>query len=730
MSIIYDEKQQLFHLQTRNSSYLMEIEEGGVLAHLYFGEKIDSYHGIRKYPRLERSFSPNVPESKNREISLDTLLQESSSVGNGDFRIPSCQIRLANGNSTVDFRYSSHQIFVGKHEIKGMPQSFVKKSDQAETLKIILEDKNAQVNLELYYTLFKDSSVIARSEKLINKGAEPLFLTKLMSFQIDFPANEFEVMHFEGAWAREQTIMREKIGKGVKLLGSRRGTSSHQENPSFILTSSATTEKSGDVYGFCLVYSGNHETNLEKDQYEQLRVMMGINSFEFDWKLESNEQFQTPEVLMNYTNQGFTDHSLIFHSFMKNHIIRKFPEKERPILINNWEATYFDFTEEKLLHLAEEASHLGIELFVLDDGWFGKRNSDTTSLGDWKVNKQKFPNGLANFSKKISQRGLSFGLWIEPEMVSPESTLYEQHPEWALQVPGKKGVLGRGQYVLDFSQATVRKHIFEQFVAVLDTLDFSYIKWDMNRSLTDVFSTVLPPDKQGTVYHRYVLGLYEFLEMLIKRYPNVLFENCSGGGGRFDAGMLYYMPQTWISDNTDAGARLQIQYGASYFYPINVMGAHVSAIPNHQTGRMISLETRGNVAISGILGYECDLTKLSPEEKETIKKQISFYKQHRKLIQTGTFYRLSNPFIKNEGAWSFVSPDKSECLLFYFRKTAIASGPINILKLSGLDKKAIYETDQGVAYSGEELMTLGFYMEYYLPGDYASKRVYLKRRGE
>jgi alpha-galactosidase len=550
-------------------------------------------------------------------------------------------------------------------------------------------------------------------------------VNRLASAAIDFPADEMEVIHLNGAWAKERMLTREEISTGIKIFDSKRGASSHQQNPFVSLVKKSTTEMQGEAYGFALIYSGNHEIVIQKDQYEQTRLTAGINSYNFAWQLGINESFQTPEIAMVYSDQGLNGMSYTYHELFNHHLIRgEFKLKERPILINNWEATYFDFTEDKIMAIVDEAEKLGIELFVLDDGWFGTRNGDTCSLGDWFEQVGKLENGLKGLAEKVHAKGMKFGLWFEPEMISENSDLYRQHPDWVLSTPNRGKSLSRSQWVLDFSRADVRENIYGQMKAILDEVPIDYIKWDMNRHMTEVYSLHLNPESQGEVAHRYMLGLYEFMEKLIGEYPNILFESCSGGGGRFDAGFLYYMPQAWTSDNTDAIARLKIQYSTSMVYPISSMGAHVSAIPNHQTGRNTSLEIRGNVAMSGVFGYELDFSKLTEDEKAQIKQQVTFYKKHRRLFQFGTFVRLSSPFESNDVAWMFVSKDQSEAIVFFFRVLTEASQTFKTLKLAELSTMKNYELD-GKIIGGDELMNIGLYMPQF-HGDYATKAFYLK----
>ncbi|WP_291292535.1 alpha-galactosidase [Enterococcus sp.] len=722
--IHFDKKNQIFHLSNQQVSYVIQIEEGGNLAHLYFGKQLNQYSGHYRYPRFDRSFSPNPAGSTDRLFSLDTLMLEFPGNGFGDFREAAYDIQQANGSHSAHFMYHSHEISHGKPALAGLPQTYGE-TKEIETLQITLRDDIAALELILTYSLFADTPAIIRSSMLKNHSSETIVIRQLASQSLDFSNRPFELIQLNGAWAKERQITREVVQTGIKKLDSKRGASSHQQNPFVVLADPTTTEFTGECYGFSLLYSGNHETVIEKDPYGQTRVIMGINSYRFAWNLDPEESFQAPEVVTVFSDQGLNQMSQTYHRFYDRHLIRgKHKLAERPTLINNWEATYFDFNEEKLEQIVDEAKALGIELFVLDDGWFGARENDLTSLGDWYENKGKLASGLRGFAEKVHQKGLKFGLWLEPEMISEASELYRQHPDWVLKVPGRPPALSRSQWVLDFSRADVRNHLLARLTAIFEEVPIDYIKWDMNRNMTDVYSLLLEPTQQGEVFHRYMLGLYDFLEQLTTAYPNILFEGCSGGGGRFDAGFLYYMPQIWTSDNTDAIARLKIQYGTSLSYPTSSMGSHVSAVPNHQTGRMTDLAIRGNVAMSGVLGYELDLTSLSPEEKQAIKEQVAFYKTHRRLFQYGTFVRLLSPFEGNDTAWMYVSEDKQEAIVFYFRVLTEASAPLVTLKLAGLEADLLYrmgETEIG----GDELMQMGFYIDPALSGDYATQMFHL-----
>ena len=725
--IIFDEKINVFHLFNEKISYLIQIEDFGYVNHLYFGKKIKGYSNLHRYRRIDRAFSPNPSEATDRTFSLDTMLMEYPSHGNGDFREPAIQLQFKDGSTICDFRYQDYRIFDGKKALPGLPASYANEA-QAETLELILVDEVAKLRLVLSYTIFKELAVLTRSARLENQGTQTVAIQRLASSNLDFYARELEVIDLHGAWGHERQIGRQAITQGIRIFDSKRGASSHMQNPFVALVEPTTTEFHGEAFGCCLVYSGNFEAVVQQDQYQQTRLIMGINSFRFNWQLQPNMSFTTPEAVFVYSDQGLNQLSATYHDLFNQHLVRgKYQGKERPTLINNWEATYFDFNEEKLMQIVDEAEKLGIEMFVLDDGWFGKRDDDYSSLGDWFEYREKLNGRLQNIAEKVHAKGMKFGLWVEPEMISEDSELFRAHPDWAFQVPNRPRSTSRSQYVLDFSREDVRENIYQQLTAILDHTDIDYIKWDMNRNMTEVYSTQLPQEAQGEVAHRYILGLYDLLEKLTTRYPDILFESCSGGGGRFDAGMLYYMPQTWTSDNTDALARLNIQYGTSMVYPISTMGSHVSAVPNHQTHRVTSLAIRGNVAMSGVLGYELDLTKLTAEEKAIIQEQIIFYKQHRTLFQFGRFIRLTSPFEKNSCAWMFVSKDQKEAIAFYFRKYAQASFPLETLRLAGLDEEQIYELN-GCEISGSEAMHLGLYIDENLTGDYATQMFYLKAK--
>ncbi len=728
--ILFDEKSRVFHLRNTFLSYLIKIEESNVLAHIYFGKPVKQYKDNKNYPRRDRGFSGNIPLNPDRSLSKDTLPQEYSSHGSMDFRTPASIIQRKNGSDLLDLRYDSHYITDEKPDIEGLPQTYVLDKSEAQTLVISLKDRETAIYFDLFYTIFSDRAVITRSVKIRNETRETIKLEKAASFQLDFAhTRRFdEVIALPGAHVNERQISRQSLLSGTKVFESRRGTSSHHMNNFIALVHHHTTENTGEAIGLQFVYSGNHSFELEKDQINQLRVVGGINSHCFSWELNANQSFQTPEMILSYSSQGLNKMSQIHHELLRERIARgRHQFAERPILVNNWEATYFDFNSEKIKAIIDEAKELGIEMFVLDDGWFGKRDADNSSLGDWFEYKGKLTNGLREIADYAHSKGLKFGLWFEPEMISIDSELYRTHPDFLMQVPGRMPSASRSQHVLDFTRLDVRQTIEKQMRKILDTIPLDYIKWDMNRSLSDIYSITLDPLRQGEVAHRYMLGLYELLEHLTADYPEILWEGCSGGGGRFDAGFIYYMPQSWTSDNTDAVERMKIQYGTSLAYPISSITAHVSAVPNHQTGRSTSLKTRGETAMSAVFGYELDLTKLSPEEKKQVKEQIISYQTIRPVIQYGHYYRLASPFEENIVAWMFVSPKQDEAIVFLGRILASAQPAFHEVYLLGLDDEALYQEQTSKRlFSGAELMTVGLYFPDF-QGDFQTELLHFKK---
>ena len=709
MAIVFDKENRLFTLCTKNSMYQMKADDKGILLHTYYGRKTDICDYSYLIQRRDHGFSGNPDEAAgDRTYSTDTLPQEYSSFGSGDYRESALDIRYDNGTRTLGLRYEGYEIIKGKYSIPGLPAMYADENE-AETLVITLRDDVQDVRVKLYYGVVKDLDVITRSVSVENHGKAPVQLERVMSLCLDQPYGDWDWMTFYGKHEMERQLSRTPIHHGVQSVGSLRGASSHQYNPFVMLADKNATETSGECYGFSLLYSGNFLAAAEKDQFDQTRLIMGIHPGNFEFLLREGEIFHAPEVMMVYSAEGFEKMSNCYHKAVREHVCRgRFKLERRPVLINNWEGTYFDFTGEKLLEMAKEAASCGVELFVMDDGWFGKRDDDNSGLGDWQVNEKKLGCTLSELAERIHGLGMKFGIWYEPECVSEDSDLYRAHPDWAFTVPGRRPNRGRNQLVLDFSREDVRNHIFDEMTKVLDKADVDYLKWDFNRSISDIYCAALPADRQGEVPHRYVLGLYEFLDRLGKRYPDMLIEGCSGGGGRFDAGMLHYTSQIWCSDDTDTIERLKIQYGTSFAYPVSAVGSHVSACPNHQTGRFVPFETRAAVAMAGTFGYELDLNKLTDEEIAEVKTQIIFMKEYRELIQFGNFYRLKSPFDGNETVWMTVSEDKRKALVFWYRERNVVNAEFTRVRLQGLNPDFIYKNEyNGTENYGDELMNLG-----------------------
>ena len=659
---------------------------------------------------------------------LEMTPQEYPGYGSTDLRTPAVELQFSDGTSATDFRYESHNIYVGKNKLNNLPATYVEDENEAMTLELTLVDSLKNVKLILSYSVFEEFDAITRSVKIINESNEDVNINRVLSANVDFRDSDYELLQLSGAWARERHIIRKEIRSGSQSIESRRGSSSHAQNPFMALVRKDTTEQHGEVYGFSLIYSGNFLANVEVDMYENARVQIGINPFDFTWLLKSKEEFTAPEAVLVYSNEGLTGMSHIYNCLYGKRLCKgKYRDEVRPILINNWEATYFDFNETKIKEIAREATNLGMELFVLDDGWFGKRDDDNSSLGDWFVNEEKLKGGLNQLATEINEMGLQFGLWFEPEMVSPISELYKEHPDWCIHIPGRNRSEARRQLILDYSREDVCNYIIEKISEVLSSAPISYVKWDMNRNMSEIGSAKLPANRQREVAHRYILGLYKVLEEITTRFPDVLFESCSGGGGRFDPGMLYYMPQTWTSDNTDAIERLKIQFGTSMVYPNASIGCHVSAVPNHQVDRITPIETRGVVAMSGNFGYELDITKLPESEKEIIKEQVKLYKEIRETIQFGKCYRLSSPFENNDIAWMFISKDCEEIIVSFVRTLAKPNSKFISLKLVGLDESLKYEIlGENIIVGGDELMNIGLNVPE-LKGDYQAKMWRLKK---
>lgn len=711
MPIVFHEKSKTFHLYNQEVSYIIKILKNNQLGQLYYGKAIKDRENFDHLLEMYHRPMAVCSFENDSTFSLEHIKQEYPVYGSGDMRQMAIDIIQENGSRILNFTYHSHLIFNQKPKLENLPATYSEEENEVTTLSITLVDQVINTKIVLNYTIYENMPVITRNAYIENNGQQKLVLNRAMSLSLDLPDSDYIMLELTGAWSRERYVKERKLEHGIQSIYSLRGCSSSNFNPFVALKRKNADEFSGEVLGFSFVYSGNFLAQVEVDTYNCSRVMMGIHPHCFKWNLDPNMHFQTPEVVMVYSDQGLNKMSQTYHYLYQNRLVRgKYRNLARPILVNNWEGTYFDFDEEKILAIAKTASELGIELFVLDDGWFGKRNNDHTGLGDWYVNLDKLPNGIANLSKKINDLGLKFGLWFEPEMVNKDSDLYRSHPEWVLATPKRNMSHGRNQYVLDFSNPDVIEYIYQMMVKIIEQGNVSYIKWDMNRCMSEVYSSSHQSYQQGQVMHEYILGVYSLYERLTKRFPDILFESCASGGARFDPGMLYYAPQTWTSDDTDAIERLKIQYGTSLVYPVSSMGAHVSAIPNHQVFRNTSLETRANVAYFGTFGYELDLNKLNDDEKKKIVEQITFMKEYREIIQFGTFYRLLSPFDGNgnETAWMVVSKDQKTAIVGYYRILLEVNQGYRRLRLQGLNPDYCYHVSRLESdHFGDELMNVG-----------------------
>ena len=706
MAIIYNPNKRIFTLHTKHSTYQMQVDSLGYLLHLYYGAKNNSsMEYVLTY--ADRGFSGNpYAAGADRTYSLDALPQEFPTLGTGDYRNIALDIKNSRGIESTNLLYKKHEIRKGKYALPGLPAVWADEAE-AQTLEIVLADENAGMEVHLLYGVLEEVDVITRSAVIRNIGTETVTIEKAAAACLDFVSGNYDVIRFYGKHALERNVERTVLGHGTIAFGSRRGTSSHQYNPAVILAEQGTTEEAGNCYGMLMVYSGNFFCEAERDQYNQTRLLMGLNDELFSYPLAAGDTFTVPEVILSYSQNGLSALSQQYHNCIRNHVCRsKYVHMSRPVLINSWEAAYFDFTGETIVNLAKEAASLGIDMVVMDDGWFGKRDDDNSSLGDWYVNEKKLGGSLSELIRRVHEQGVKFGIWIEPEMVNEDSDLYRAHPDWAIQIPRRKPIRSRNQLLLDFSRKEVRDQVFEQICAVLDQGEIDYVKWDMNRSMADVYA--------GNLTYDYVLGVYDFMERLTSRYPDMLLEGCSGGGGRFDAGMLYYSPQIWCSDNTDAINRTRIQYGTSFFYPVSAVGAHVSAVPNHQTGRVTSFHTRGVTAMAGTFGYELNPALLSDEEKQQVREQIASYKKYERLINEGTYWRLSDPIHDEIAAWMSVSKEQDRALVSVVRLMAEANQAAVYVRLRGLKPKAVYlEEYSGKQYSGAALMHTGIVLPFF-----------------
>ncbi len=709
----------LFTLSTNNSSYQMKADKHNVLLHLFYGQRLNDADDLSDLIFLtDTGFSGNPTYAeKDRTYSLDTLPQEVSGFGVGDYRDSMVTLLHDDGSRAAEFRYDSYEIIDGSYKIDGMPALYDTSVTKGETLVITMREAASDIILKLYYGVYEKENVITRAAKLINQGTKSVHVEKLLSMNMDMMFFDPDMIYFTGRHAFERAYERIPVKHAKIEIGSVRGTSSHQYNPSFILCDHDANEEQGDCYGFCLVYSGNFVAAAQKDQKNQVRVQMGIHPEAFCYLLEQGGELMTPQVIMSYSHDGLTTLSHQYHDILRENMCRgKYKYERRPVLINNWEATYFDFNEEKLFNIAKQASELGIEMLVLDDGWFGKRDDDYSGLGDWFVNEEKLGGSLKEIGERVNEMGMKFGLWFEPEMISQDSDLYRKHPEWAIAIPNREPNRGRYQLALDMSRDDVRDYLFEQMSDILSNAPIIYVKWDLNRSICDMYSYASGKEHSGELYHKYVLGVYDLMERLLVRFPDLLLEGCSGGGGRFDAGMLYYSPQIWCSDNTDAINRLTIQYGTSFFYPIGTFGAHVSACPNHQTGRTTPFATRSDVAMSGSFGYELDLSKISDEEKAQVKHQIAQFHDLYELTHEGDYYRLTTLDYDDCIAWAFVAKDKSRAALTLVKTQSEGNPRPTHVGMRGLDKNKKYKctikNDTSVINGGAAFVNAGVTIPY------------------
>ena len=732
MAIRYIEQDRTFWLDTEHTSYIMAVvDEENFVGHVYYGQKLQYTEGTPAPVYLMRTGeAPFVPSKNNRErVSfLDSFPMEYPGNGLGDYRESAVSIRTVGGHVGVQLNYVSHEIVKEKPALPGLPSTFPGEED-CDTLILHLEDQTTGLTAELIYTTFEKVDVITRSVILKNTAEQPIYLTKVMSACLDLDCTDekYDILTLHGSWGRERQMERRSLMHGKQSVGSVRGESSHQEHPFIALLSENATQDTGEVYGMHFVYSGNFLAQAELSQFDSVRMTMGIHPENFVWKLEQGESFAAPEVVMTYSSEGLSGMTHHYHDMYREHLIRgEYRDKKRPILINNWEATYFDFNTDKLLKIAKQASKLGIEMLVMDDGWFGHRNDDSTSLGDWKVNEKKLPGGLKLLVDRVNAMGLKFGIWFEPEMISPDSDLYREHPDWAISIPGRVGSLCRNQYVLDLSRKEVRDHAFESVAAVLHSTNIEYVKWDMNRQLSDLGSVELPADRQGELYHRYVLGVYELQERLLAEFPHLLLENCSGGGARFDPGMLYYSPQIWCSDDTDAIERLKIQEGTMLLYPLSTIGAHVSDCPNHALGRSTPFETRGHVALAGTFGYELDITKIPEADRQQIPAQTAMYHKYNDLIRRGDYWRIAS-YLENGSydCYMVASKDKKEALITYVQVLSRPNFHSRRVRLKGLSPENRYRIEEtGEVLGGDVLMQAGMLIAP-LWGDYRSRLIHL-----
>ena len=740
MSITYYDRERIFKLDTPNSTYMIEmVDKEGFMLHMYYGRRLSDY---RTDDLTRTGFGQAVPSNNERERCSfnDCMPFEYPTHGLGDFRDDAFKVLNPDGHTATTLEYRSYRIFKGKPALKGLPATFGNE-DECTTLEITAYDPINGLEVVLVYSVFEDLDAITRSVRIKNTGKfDNVKLTKVLSTSVEFEDADYDTIFLHGSWGRERTIDRNTLGYGKHYVSSKRGESSHQEHPFIALLDSTATEDTGEVWGFNFVYSGNFIAQTEKSQFKTVRVMMGINPEDFCWNLHSGEEFVAPEVVMVYSAEGIGGMSRTFHDLYRKHLIRsRYRNCRRPILINNWEATYFNFDTDKLISIAKQASELGIEMLVMDDGWFGKRNNDNNSLGDWIVNEDKLKGGLKYLVDEVNKLGMKFGIWMEPEMISPDSDLYRAHPDWAIQLPGRPGVQSRAQFVLDLSRPEVVDYTYNQVRSVLKSANIEYLKWDMNRQLTDIGSYMLDKESQGELFHRYVLGVYEMQERLVTEFPNLLLENCSGGGARFDPGILYYGPQIWCSDDADAIERLKIQQGTALIYPLSTMGAHVSDCPNHQVGRITPFETRGYVALAGTFGYELDVTRIPEADRNMIPAQVAMYPKFNDIVREGDYYRIAS-YLENGqwDCWEVVTKDKSEAIMTIVSVLNQANYKSRRVKLKGLDPEKTYRvtvfdmktaddgTEKVVEAKGDSLMYAGINATDGFWGDFKSRLFHIR----
>ncbi len=693
--ITFNEQTRIFRLDTANSTYCILVSEKGYIAHCYYGPKIADDDISYLTRQKEYGFSDS-PVFREKLSLLDFLPQEMPTDGVGDFRYSALAITNSTGNNAVELKYKSYQIIDGTEKLQGLPHVFASANSKGQTLKLTSTDEILGVTVDLFYTIFDDIDAIVRWSKITLDSTSKenhIYIKKALSAAFDMDNDNYETITLNGTWARERHIDRHPIHMGIQRACSIRGETSHQEQPFTAILQKNTDWNSGNVWGINLIYSGNFEAQIQRNQFDTLRATIGINAENFSWKLEPGNFFETPQAVLAFSNNGLNGMSHSFHDLYRNHLIRSpYKNQMRPILINNWEATYFDFDTNKLLDIAHEAHKDGIEMLVMDDGWFGHRSFDDSSLGDWIVNEEKLKGGLKNLVDQVNALGMKFGIWFEPEMVSPDSDLFRAHPDWAIQIKGREPGMARCQYVLDITRKEVRDYIMNSVETILRSANIEYVKWDMNRQICDVGSADLTADRIGEYFHRYVLALYSMQEQLITDFPNLLLENCSGGGARFDPGMFYYSPQIWCSDDTDAIERLAIQEGTALVYPLSTMGAHVSVCPNHACGRTTPFKTRGYVALSGTFGYELDITKLPPEERAMIPRQIALYKKFSPLVREGDYYKIAAASENGEyDCWASISRDKKQALVTFVQLYNHPNNKTRMIKLAGLDAEKLYK---------------------------------------